>query len=38
LALIVQRSIDLLDWHIESTDLIRPAQVERKQFAATKAV
>jgi hypothetical protein len=34
----VQRSIGLLDWHIESTDLIRRAQVERSQFAAAKAV
>jgi hypothetical protein len=34
----VQRSIDQLDWHIESTDLISKAQVERSQFAAARAV
>jgi hypothetical protein len=33
----VQRSIDPLDWDIESADLIRCQQVERSQFAAAKA-
>jgi hypothetical protein len=33
----LQRSIDLLDWHIERADLIRRSQVERSQFAAVEA-
>jgi len=33
----LQCSIDLLNWHIETANLIGRSQVERSQFAALEA-